>query len=64
MATVTPTLSQRPDAVLLRWLARLSDWWRFEAARGDVHVLHALHHLDDRILRDIGLEHLMARSRR
>lgn len=61
--TITPTVSQRPDAVVLRWIARVSDWWRFEFTRGEGHVLHALHHLDDRILRDIGLEHLMRRAR-
>jgi hypothetical protein len=64
MTTVTPTLSQRPDAVVLRWIARLADWWRFELAAGDAHVRHALQHLDDRMLRDIGLEHLVARGRR
>ena len=61
--TITPTVSQRPDAVVLRWIARVQDWWRFEGPRADGQVLHGLRHLDDRTLRDIGLEHLMVRGR-
>jgi hypothetical protein len=60
--TVTPTLSPRPDHVVLRWIDRLQLWWGTED-ESDARVLVGVGELDDRILRDIGLEHLTARAR-
>ena len=59
----TRTLSQRPDAVVQRWLARLQHWWQSRTG-GDALVIESLRALDDRTLRDIGLERLAARRSR
>jgi hypothetical protein len=61
--TVTPTLSLRPDAVVLRWIDRLQLWWQTVRA-SDIHLFEDLRELDARTLRDIGLEHLVATGRR
>ena len=65
MTPIIPTLSHRPDAVVLRWIDQLQQRWQAqEHRRGDTHLLDSLQELDDRTLRDIGLEHLAAARRR
>ena len=65
MTPIIPTLSHRPDAVVLRWIDQLQQRWQAqEHRRSDTHLLDSLQELDDRTLRDIGLEHLVAARRR
>jgi hypothetical protein len=61
--TVTPTLSLRPDAVVLRWIDQLRLRWQIARA-SDTHLFEDLRELDARTLRDIGLEHLVPARRR